>query len=51
MIASAHPLQDLEKQVAIAVAAEQRSPLVTTRSDKVQVSGTVVAMESVRHAR
>ena len=47
----AHPLQDLEKQVAIPLAAKQSSPLVATRGDKVQVSGTVVTMESVGHAR
>ena len=41
----------MEKQVAIPVAAEQTSPPVATRGDKVQISGTVVAMESVRHAR
>ena len=50
-IAFANPLQDLEKQVAIPGAAEQRAPLVATRSDEVQVSGAVVAMESVRHSR
>ncbi len=48
-IALADLLQDLEKQIAIWRAAEQWTALVATRGDEVQVSGTVVSMESVRH--
>jgi hypothetical protein len=49
MISPADPLQHLEKQVSTSPAVEQRTALVATRSDEVQVSGAVVTMESVRH--
>jgi hypothetical protein len=49
-IAPPNPLQDLEKQVAIQRAAEQRTALVTTRGDEVEVSSAIVAVEAVRHA-
>lgn len=49
-IAPPNLLQDLEKQVAIQRAAEQWTALVATLGDEVEVSGAIVAVESVRHA-
>jgi hypothetical protein len=48
-IAAADLFQDLEKQVAISRAVEQRTAPVATRGDEAKVSGAVVAMESVGH--
>ncbi len=50
MIAAAYLLQHDEKEVAIFPAAQQRAALVTTGGDKVQISGAVVAMESIGHS-
>jgi hypothetical protein len=50
MIATPDPFEYLQKQIAIRPGAEQGEPMVTTGGDKVQVSSSVVAVESVGHA-
>ncbi len=50
MIAPSHLLQHLEKQVSILPAAEHGAALITTGSDKVQISSAVIAMEPVGHS-
>jgi len=40
----------LQEEIAILPGAKQGEPVVTTGGDKVQVSSSVVAVESVGHA-
>jgi hypothetical protein len=50
-IAAADLLQHFQKEITILPATQQRASLITTGSDKVQISGAVVTMESVGHVR
>ena len=49
VVASAHLLQHLQKQVPTVAGTQQRAPPVAARGDEVEMSGTVIAMESVGH--
>jgi hypothetical protein len=49
LVASPHPLENLEKQVAALGAAQERLSLITTERDVVEVAGSVEAFESPRH--
>ena len=51
VVASAHLLQHVEKQVATVVGTQQRAPPITAGGEEVEMSGTVIAMESVGHRR
>ena len=48
-IAAANSLQDAEKEVAIALSAQQRLPLVTTGGDEMKIVGSVVAVQTRGH--
>jgi len=50
MIATPDLFEYLQKQIAILPGAKQGEPVVTTGGDKVQLSSSVVAVESVGHA-
>ena len=50
MIATPDLFEYLQEQIAIRPGAQEGEPVVTTGGDKVQVSSSVVAMESVGHA-
>jgi len=49
VVATAHLLQHFKEQVAILRVAQDWAALVATRGDEMEVSGAVVAMESVGH--
>jgi hypothetical protein len=49
LIAPSDLFQDFEKQIATLRRAQQRLTPITTASDKVQVSGAVVSLETPRH--
>jgi hypothetical protein len=51
IVAEADFLESFQKQVAVARAAEQRTPLITTTGDEMQVVVTVVAVEAGWHER
>src|SRR5947209_11343881 len=48
-VATAHLLQDFEKQITPIGTGKQRTALVTTRCDERQISGAVVPVQSVGH--
>src|ERR1700736_5991653 len=50
-VATAYLLQDFEKHIAAARRAQQRSTLITTGGDVVEISAAVVTMETSGHGR
>ncbi|HUK74071.1 MAG TPA: hypothetical protein VLV47_01205, partial [Candidatus Bathyarchaeia archaeon] len=51
LIALTHLFQDLKKQIAAVRATEKRMALVTTTSDEMEMSSTVIPFETPRHGR
>jgi hypothetical protein len=51
IVAQADFFESFQKQVAMARAAEQRPPLITTAGDEMQVIVTVVAADAGGHER
>jgi len=49
VVAAADLFQSFQKQIAMVSAAQQRTPLITTASDEVQVVGALVAAEASGH--
>ena len=47
--ASSNLLEDFKKQVPAARGAQQRTPMITTKGDEVQVSGAIAAMQTPGH--